>query len=1098
MNQLRQHFQKQATFQDAAHAWVFGNKPSVAPPRALTPAPPEVVANPISSTALAGGALTTGGVMAVDRGLQDIKFAGRTQDALDNAMRRFEKFTTMRTPSNSREATDAFHELTNIAEQVSRSSDDAMRRHPWLTRITSKVSGVGGLQPDLLRQGLVRSLLSGIAPEIDQAGKAGVIADPTLDVIGRTRAAGFLDYNKGRELMSKFPMLQNEAQRGLVMARNAAPAAKTFNDVISGLGRTKVRAGGLAAVGGIGALIHTLSSDKTKQASALEDTSAAATPVAAILAGLGLRDIVATPKDVLVSYGTDDRLGAGHQTPGKNIANIVNTDERFARRGVKAVSAPASQGLLSSSNPEALKKRYALGVDSGWGVMDDFYDKHWGQGQFRAGSSTYRDGVFKSPWIFGDRLAHGGDLLGNLGRVLKFHPDAPSLVSGNDTAKMVGGERTGVLGGLSRLFGTNSKYHHATYGDGSEYKGSGLDFVGKAHPAANISAAPAMDRAAYKNLVIQELVKENPGTDASYWDKTIGDRKIISVSGASRGDSVGSRVATLREAMAASGDDHFVLGMGGKNSAAQRAIAEAADVKGGAYGFMGFSPNFVDAAQNSDLHFMGMGGSTPYEMMASQGRAPIIRALDEEVFDRVMPGQQNIGAASQRVKDFLDGHRDGGGFDANPPDVNGSINPKVGLVGKQVELARKALASGKITDPAVLEALNDAANYGDGRHWMNPTRLVDEAGNVLAEAGSHKSLKRGLDGIVDYLDRFGIRGAKFGDPDDMQSILRNFREGKLSGLDDAARAVISGEVAASKAGLADSIFKHWKGARNNIRLRGAGKLGAGLAMASPMLYGLLGGKGTEKQASTVNSPRRLPERTGSDVANAALAGVGTAQFLNGANAIAASDVMDRLHTRSIGTNYWDVDQAAGLLDDYADASKKLMASRPLGLRNSSAARVLPISQIWALKDHPVSYLAALLDQAGMDKLSDKLVGNNPAAEGFKAREALRDGFAHYRDMASDPHAKLKEEFLHNSKWVNLPEDIVGKINASPTIGGAAKVMGAATDGWPVGDFAKKFMAPGRGPSMYGQINRTLGRAGMVGGMAAAGVGAYNLLRDRVL
>lgn len=1026
------------------------------------------------------GALMLGGGALARSGMRDVDFANHSSAIFDDSTRRLKTFSQLDAPTNTRAAGSAYKDLADSFEQLSRHSDDLIDRH---SKIIDMAGGRFGIAKDSLRQSLTRSLLRILSPNSDLGHAA--IGDTTKDVIGRVRAAGFADYDKGQDIIKQFKPMQQEARAGLELAGRAAPHVNKLTNIIRTMGKAKTGVGALAAIGGGAWMMSRPTAKQAAFSEAATDASAAMSPLSALLMASGIRDVAATPKDVLISYGTDDRLGAGHASPGRNIAKIIQEDPRFRAHGVNAVEAPATQGLMSTSNPGALKGRYAMGVDTGWGVMDDHYGKQWGSRDFPTGGSLYRDAVIETPGVLGGRrMTSGTNILDRVGRVVKFHPDAPSTVSGNSYADLTHGkEPAGISGLLSRILTRKGKYHNLTYGDGSGYDGKNLNFVGAAHPAANIDVSPALDRDAYRRLVAEELAISNKGTTVDDWLAKIGDRKIISVSGASRGDSVGARVAALHEAMGRSGDKHFIVGLGGKNKAAQQAIAAAAGISDADMGFAGFTSRFTPLAQNSDLHFMGMGGATPYEMMASAGGAPIVRALDEEVFDRVFDGKDS---SPEGIKKWLD----------STPRDDGRLNRGAGLAGRQIELAQRALAEGDITDPLVREALEEAASYNGGRDWMNPTRLVGPDGKQLVGAGEHSKLKRGLDGILDYLNGKKIRAVEFGDGGgSMDQLLSDFRDGKLNGLDDLARQGVHRDIAASKAGLADQIFKHWKSSRNQTRMVGAGKAALGAAALTPLLASIFGQK--SQPASSLKKIASDTDWAGI-AADSAMVGGGGLLLENGMQAVSSSGAMERLLSRAQGQDHWDPRRAAQLMDEYAVTGGSLMRSRPLLISNRALGGLFPPSEWHTVLTNPVAQTASLLEQVGAKRLAARMTARPDRAA---ALAKIRGGIQHYQGFADNPHQTLIEELDHRVRsyapHTGLPASVNQEIRNSTTIGEALRAVerhGTGSARWQVGNFADNFLAPGRGPGVYGSLQRGLGRAGIAAGAATAAVGIGSLLQ----
>lgn len=1064
------------------YAEARAQQPRVAAPAYTASKPAPQGGNQLGDLVGAGTAMVGGAALARS-GVGDMAFANRTNEIFDDATRRLRGFSGLQQPTRTVDAVNAYKDLTDTMEQMSRSGDDLLSKYPSIINLTGGRFGIG---KDSIRQEVVKSVLRNLHPEADMAGAA--ITDRTKDVIGRVRASGFADYDRGADIMKNFGKLQGEAAAGLQLAGKSGPHLGRVTGMLKNLGKAKSGVGILAALGG-GAWLAGRPEKQAAVSDAQTNASAVASPLSALLLSSGLNDLVNTPKDVLVSYGTDDRLGAGHASPGRNIAAIVNEDSRFRKNKVRAIEAPATQGLMTTSNPDALKGRYALGVDTGWGILDDKYNKNWGQRDFATGGSLYRDAMIEAQGPFGGKsLIAGNDVLSRVQRVLKLHPDAPSTVSGNNYGDLTGNrEPKGVSGLLSRLFTGKGKYYNTTYGDGSAYTGNNLSFVGKAHPAANVDTSPALAKNDYRRLVAEELAASNKGTSVDDWLTRIGDRKIISVSGASRGDSVGARSASIYEAMRRGGDDYFILGLGGKNKAAQQAIAAAAGIPESSMGFAGFTKRFTPLAQNSDLHFMGMGGASPYEMLSSAGRAPIVRATDEEVFDRVLrrknpKSQARKGAPSDKVVSRW--------LDMFPRD-DGQLNRGAGIAGKQIELARKALDSGNISDPLVREALEDAASYSGAREWMNPTRLVDESGKVLVGAGEHSKLKRGLDGIVDYLNKNKVRAVAFGDGGGaLDKLMADLRDGRLSGLDDAARLAVRGEIAASKAGLADEVFKHWKNSRNMTRLKGTGKAALGATALAPLLASIFG-KDTTKQP--LQKLAAADDSLGA-VGDAALLAAGGSLVDSGVRAELTSNAMKNLQLRAHTKNHWNTAFTPALMDEYALAGQRLMNSNPLVIPSKWIGQAVPVSQWGTALTNPAAQLARLADGLGATQISKSLIRNERSA---KALQELRSAAEHYAGVASRPHAQFIKELDHVLPWLNLPKTTRREIRTSRTIGDALRVLDRVDTPaakWQVGEFANKFLAPGRGPHAYGPVNRTLGRGAMLGGVTAATLGLGNLIR----
>lgn len=1018
-----------------------------------------------------GGLGILGGGHLINKGVGDVAAVARARDAAYGAVDRLNMLATTAAPSRSTEAVNLYKDLASSAEQLARSSDELNSRFPYLSKWVSPEFG-----HDKLRQSLTRGLLSRLHPE--GLRNAEAIVAPS-DVIGKMRAAGFKDFDKGHWIKDNFNSLR--AGAGSLAGHSLKPA-EDLASILRHVGRGKIGIGALLAGGGTALLANRLMQKKADDETA-RDISAAASPLAAWLATKGVSQIVNPAKDVLVSWGEDDALGQGHASPGKNIAKMINEDPRFQAIGTKAVSAPATQGLLTTSNPEALKRRYALGVDSGWGVLDKKYSKEWGENKFRTGGSSFVDALVTRPGLLGGEVySPGENFLSNIGRVVSFHPDAPSNVSGMSYKAITGNkEFEGLSGLLRRLFTNQGKFHNITYGDPSGYKGSNIGFAGPAHPAANISTSPALARDAYAKLVASRLAEFNPGTTPEEWLSQIGDKKILAVSGASRGDSVGARVAEIQKAIQEAGDDHFVLGLGGKTMEAQKAIAEAAGLGKAGVGFVGFNPDFVPLAQNADIHFMGMGGATPYEMLASSGRAPIVRTMDEQVQERVFRGSDH---SPESIKDWLDRH----GEDSPGRFHEGDFNPRAGLEGKQRELARKALDSGTITDPKIKESLEDIFR-ADSRNWMIPTRVVNEAGEVIAEPGSHKALKRGLDGILDYIESKGVRGVKFGEGRDIHNLLDELRSGKLAGISDAARSAVRADIGASKAGLADQLLSHLQASRNLERLGGAGKLGLGAMALAPLASALM--KDREKSAYYDI------EQNKKDILPAVGVGLGGLKLLNSGGAMEAAERMQNISEKGFSLGGNAAKGLPDLMNEYANVGQELMRSDPLGIPNKLIAKLSPPSLV-AVGSHgtearkmfnPKAYVSHLVHELVSPKLGNKLAEKLGVAEG---RRMLGEHTGHYTGFIDNPHRQLQLE-LNNEVWKHLKDKpLTEAVLSAPTIGESMKLLHSRGAGWIAEDFGRKFVSAA---NQYGRLGKGLGRTGMAAGILGLGLGGATLFHN---
>ena len=282
----------------------------------------------------------------MNRGLGDVTASATANTAIADALGRAKDLETMVAPSHSGEAVNVYKDLTNSAEQLSRGSESLMLRYP---RIMGFV--VPGAGHDLPRQEIVRGLLSRLHPAgLNSAG----ISAPS-DVIGKMRASGFRDYDQGHWMKNNFETLRSGA--GDLAKLDMGPA-HTLIAAVKHMGQAKMGLGAAAVGGGIAALsgafdkkanydvreLAGLGDAPPSPPTGAEVASSVASPLSAMLAAHGARDLLAPSKDILVSWGEDDRLGQGHASPGKNILKLINEDPRFKALGARGVAAPTTQG----------------------------------------------------------------------------------------------------------------------------------------------------------------------------------------------------------------------------------------------------------------------------------------------------------------------------------------------------------------------------------------------------------------------------------------------------------------------------------------------------------------------------------------------------------------------------------------------------------------------------------------------------------------------------------------------------------------------------------------------------------------------------------
>lgn len=495
--------------------------------------------------------------------------------------------------------------------------------------------------------------------------------------------------------------------------------------------------------------------------------------------------------DVFISHGTAKALGQGHTAPAKSIKAIIeelknSPDAPRFMKNLRIHDLAFGDDGRTFKDPNIDKsRRYLTGFDTGWGVLDlERNPEYFFTGS--KGPSNYRD-----PQVLKNTL-----------RKVIFAPDGRSGVTGYQAtgdAQRVGGLRDHWMMG----YGDFDPIAAQTMADGRYQR------IHSYHPLVD---ARRYDEQGNKIIgdkfsrerYARELSEYLNSHGANISPEDLKNKKIITVSGASRGDSVGVRARMVQEFLESQGlqDRYQVVGLAGKNLARENAIANVGrDNKIPLGGFASNSRAFQELANNSDLHFMGMGGATPFEMM-SHGGAPIVTAGDEQVFR----------ASGENPSRWQDAELD----------VNAGYHARERQLLEQAKEQARLLPEGH-PGRAVL-----SSEPLDSRAWMNVT--LDE---------NDIPIRRGLDGIRELLDSNRVEEIWSHSFEDMLKNILNDKDymDKKRWQERAINARRS--LKDSRSSMKNVIKKHIVDSRNVARLRGAAGLLGATAATAPALYGVM-------------------------------------------------------------------------------------------------------------------------------------------------------------------------------------------------------------------------------------------------------------------
>ena len=678
----------------------------------------------------------------------------------------------------------------------------------------------------------------------------------------------------------------------------------------------------------------------------------------------GLADL--NNRNVLLTYGAAAPMGGGHKEPAAQIRQILeelkaqNRDNFLGRMNVIDAPVTSYEGKISNEAAKAMKgKRFLTGVDTGWGLLDPE----------RAHDIT----PSRASWM--DRLRgenvrqqdpHFRQRFENF---LQFQPDGRN-------------DATGYMatGDARRISGLRDT-HAATYGDfdpGPSHALSGgkLHYMGRAHPLVETkNLSPVMDRDAYSKFLAQHMTQH--GGFQGITPDTFRGKKIITVSGATRGDTVGARARWVAEALKAKGhnlDDYVIVGVGGQgpNLARETAIAHAGGpqknifIVPGTTAKTGGPSGFNSLIGNSDLHVMGMGGSGPFEALA-HGGAPIALIDDEQVFR----ARQNV------------------------PWSESDLIADRGIHGFENKL-RATINRGLPADQHLAESA--------ARNWMNPSVFQDAKGESV--------VRRGLDGIRDYLGLRGVKTLQSGDYDGFANLLKELPQ--LQG-GRAQQAALTLQDIQGGRGMFKSLLEGQLRAGRSAALRhGAGKLalGAGaLTGGAALLSKLFGGNQTAQAPVDLRLRKAASSNTRDNVAigaggGAAVLGAGlydTGRSLAQIRPLSRDYVnATRRYAQKYPDHLWTADaprirEYLGIADKYADAAKAMSNLRIMGVPAHMITSRFPLTSL--SQDWKTTLKVGL----GLGDIVDQ-----------KKRWAIMDNQAHYAEAAKTPRALLTREMLSHA------------------------------------------------------------------------------------
>jgi hypothetical protein len=861
-----------------------------------------------------------------------------------------------------------------------------------------------------------------------------------LDVGNMLRTLGYKDFDELDNIRAKAPELSKLI--GDLQAEHT-PGFSKLVQVSRGIGR----AGNIAKILGLGGAtygtlnLHQMGKEASATGGIEEDLNILAqlgVLPGGYLAGTGVRNHLRDLNNILVTYGELDSLGAGHKTPGETIAKLLRDKSKY-----NVVVAPTGQTAGRSVNPNFLKNYYAASVDTGWGLTDPNYDPSgWAYKRPTGiGSDRFYDKMeLGEGWLHG-RTMQGRELDKQIARKIKFHPDPPARTgySLRHFLESTYGNKLSGDGFLKNLITPDRKdFMHLTYGDlgGIDPKAYPMiKSVGAAHPGVSPYTGGTMGQDAYKQLLVQET-----SVDPS----VIQGKKIITVSGASRGDSVGARVRRIHDALEDAGelDKYHIVALGGKGKELQQRIATVGGKDLSNVSFVGFTKRFRDIANNADLHYMGMGGATPYEMM-SHGGAPIITDANEQLFQTKPVPKNYKGSVGDFIRNELLKDKDKGRDLSDSRSMpHGYLRSKRGLHGYEKKLLNELIPNlDPVKDKLLLEQITEELKSPTGRHWMNPLDIVDQR-VPEGQPGRTTRLFRGLDYVRSVLDDMGIRQVET--PDIKERLIGTKADPLLKTIRDAAFGdygrvsdkglkwsevadTINKQLKPSQEGLVDEIIRQAdKGKRmwhlNNLMKRtlpGLGLLGlGGLAIKErqnqlnpPSLWERFKERFVKGASFGREDPGYVPEL---------LTAMGAGATAGGVDTYRKAQRLENLFRK-----VYDVGQPSGwqhdprdmlkALEEYGTRSNDLLNSRLFGVRNARIMEMINpgLNLVWHPKDYLKFVTAQKLNEL-KPGLGDKI---NLSNIGKKELNEFIDSYGHYHGFSTNPRETIVREIisgnLHN-------------------------------------------------------------------------------------
>jgi hypothetical protein len=709
-----------------------------------------------------------------------------------------------------------------------------------------------------------------------------------------------------------------------------------------------------------------------------------------VLAKSGIGDL--RNKRVAVSYGLAPGMGRGHETPANEIVSLLEELKKESKgsrgflKDIEIVKAPVTtyEGGLDPAVARRIKrKKFLTGIDSGWGLFDP-------ERRFKTSS---RPGFRDLPdRITGNKVVQRDPFfLRNFENFLTFQPDGRS-------------DKTGYLStGDAQRVRRAGDMVQATYGDfdpavARYLSNDKMRYMGRAHPLIPVgSLSKPLGRLEYATLVSDYLKKE--GIDMS--PEEIMKKKILTVSGASRGDTVGARARWVHDMLQKGGrnlDDHLILGIGAGGREREKLIAQAG---GNTHKNLIIGPGkptpaeFTDLINNSDLHIRGMGGAVPFETLA-HGGAPLAGFGDEQVF-RSAERKPWASSKLQRRKG-----------------IHGYERRLIALINKHLPKDQRLAES-------------------PPRDWMNAS--------YHGYGKNEEMMRRGLDGIRRYDDLRGFTELDSKDPSSFFKALDNPMSAEQRKFNSE---LTKKDIAAGRALFKDLLKERLTAARLKAVTRGGLKtaLGGGLALGG--LGAILANQGPEKPAS---SPFDFTKRSSQRDPNYGLIGAGAGLSALGAGAYdtgrsllkvpgVAKPYMDAIDayvsdykTPLRYTDTFDPERAMRFLktmDTYAEGAQDMSKLRVMGIPAHYITRKFPLASLHSDRKNTI------LNGLGLGRFvpDDK-------------RWTLMDAAEHYRGAGGNFRSTLAREMLSNAadREMRIAPDVTGAMDAEEVY----KIVGAPKD-----------------------------------------------------